>query len=228
MKQNGLGKVTIAIILGVFLVLSTTVNLGIMFASPPPRDAAQSSASPDQSGVARIGADEELAYLLVKLELQTRSEMAGHFGRPQSPVPGVNKLYQRLLVKNLILPAAVADRVFSETVPAATGGRAWVKMVVDEPRNPHNRADDVSLELLAELRQGVSTAQRTTSEAFYYAEPIKSKAACLYCHGEPKGAPDPFFAEYTKEGWREGEIIGAVVSRVAPQPRTHERAVGRQ
>lgn len=158
-----------------------------------------------------------MAYLLVKLMLETRREIAGHFTRRQSPIPAVGKLYQRLMVKNMILPAAVADRVFAETVPGATNGRAWVKMIVDHPRNPNNRGNQITAELLAELRGGTTTAERATGDAFYYAEPIKAKRACLFCHGDPKGAPDPYFPQFKKDGWREGEIIGAVVARVAPE-----------
>lgn len=53
--------------------------------------------------------------------------------------------------------------------------------------------------ITAELRGG------TTADAFYYAEPI-----------EAKGAPDAYFPQFKKDGWREGEIIGAVVARVSP------------
>ncbi|MCH7808930.1 MAG: DUF3365 domain-containing protein [Planctomycetes bacterium] len=160
--------------------------------------------------------DEELAYLLVKLELRTRAVIAGHYGRSQSSVPGVNQLYKRSLAKNLVLPAAVADSVFSEVVPRATGGRAWVKMVVDEPRNPNNRGDETALEVLGIIKQGAAFAEQTTAEAYYYGEPIKATAKCLRCHGDPKGAPDPSFPQYQKDGWHDGDIVGAVIARVAP------------
>ncbi|MCH9003033.1 MAG: DUF3365 domain-containing protein [Planctomycetes bacterium] len=124
-------------------------------------------------------AEEQSAYLLVKLELATRREIGSHFTRHQSSVPGVDKLYQRLLVKNMILPAAVAGAVFADTVPNATPGTRLGKMVVDDPRNPNNRGDEVALELLAELRAGAGTAERTSHDAYYYAEPIKAKAACM-------------------------------------------------
>ena len=200
-------------------LVSLVINLGLLFAQPiNPGEAPSVSLPPSTESVARQG-DEQLAYLLVKLMLETRKEIGGHFTRKQSPIPGISKIYQRMMVKNRILPAAVADRVFAETVPSATGGRAWVKMVVDKPRNPNNRADEVAGDLLAELRQGESSAQQETSEAIYYAEPIKAKRACLFCHGEPKGSPDPFFSEFVKEGWREGDVIGAVVARVVPEKR---------
>jgi len=211
--------VTIAV--AILLIVSLGFNLALFFAGPSTTLGPKVAASPPEPGTEDRKGDEQLAYLLVKLELQTRSEMAGHFTRAQSSLPGVDKLYQRLLAKNLILPAAVAGNIFSEVVPQATSGRAWVKMVVDQPRNPKNRGDEEALNLLAELRKGAATAERDTGDAFYYAEPIKAKAGCMYCHGEPKGAPDPFFPQYTKDGWRAGDIIGAVIARVAP-----EEAVG--
>ncbi len=58
---------------------------------------------------------------------------------------------------------------------------------------------------------------RSSPEAYYYAEPIKATATCLPCHGEPKGEPDPAFPQFKKDGWRVGDIIGAVVARVAPE-----------
>lgn len=214
-KQRKTLKLIVACVCGVLVALSATINFGLLFADPIMIQPAAGS-PPVAPTVAKRG-DEQMAYLLVKLLLATRKEMAGHFGRKQSPIPAVDKLYQRMLVKNLILPAAVADHVFYETVPHATGGRAWVKMIVDEPRNPHNRGDDAAVALLADLRAGASTAEQKTAAAYYYGEPIKAKRACLYCHGEPRGAPDPFFDQYTKEGWREGDLIGAVVARVAPE-----------
>ena len=76
---------------------------------------------------------------------------------------------------------------------------------------------EIALELLAELRRGAKTVERQTKEAYYYAEPIRAKAWCLRCHGEPKGEPDPMFPKYAKDGWKEGEVIGAAVARVAPK-----------
>ena len=161
--------------------------------------------------------DEELAYLLVKLEKRTRQVVAGHYTRSQSVVPGIDFLHKRSMAKNGILPAAVAGDIYSTVVPGATGGRAWVKMVRPEPRNPDNQGDSVSLDLLSELENGASFAERSTTEAYYYGEPITAKTGCLPCHGEPAGEPDPLFPKYTKEGWRDGDIIGGIISRVSPE-----------
>lgn len=160
----------------------------------------------DQVGTA---SDRELARLLVKLELKTRSVIAAHYG-------AADDTHRAWMAKNLLLPAGVADKVFHEVVPGETGGRAWVKMVVDQPRNPHNAADTTAKALLQELRKGKTRAERSTEEAYYYAEPIKAKKTCLTCHGQPKGDPDPFFPQHTKNGWEHGQIVGAVTARVAP------------
>lgn len=216
MKRRSTIQVAATIVAGTVLVLSLGANLGLFFANPQQKAKPQGLTPPIPADH-DWNADEQLAYLLVKLELATRSVIGSHFTRHQSPVPGVDKLYQRLLVKNMILPAAVAGAIFAETVPNATEGRAWVKMVVDDPRNPNNRGDEIAVELLAELRAGAGATKRTSQDAHYYAEPIKAKAACMYCHGEPKGAPDPYFPQYKKDGWHDGEIIGAVVSRVAAE-----------
>ncbi len=205
-------RIVLAAGLGVSIVL--VVLLAGIVLSHPEVDTKPSAEAPtyeDKRG------DQELAYLLVKLELRTRAVIGGHYTRPQSVIPGVNFIYKRWIAKNTILPAAVADRVFSEVVPGATGGRAWVKMVVEGPRNPHNRGDSTALELLDTVQAGSATAERSTAEAYYYAEPIKATSACLPCHGDPKGAPDPLFPQYEKDGWRAGDVIGAVVARVAPE-----------
>lgn len=150
---------------------------------------------------------EELAKLLVKLELRTRAVIAGYYGK-------ADEAHRKWLAENVLLPAAVADRIFHEVVPKATASGAWVKMVVDEPRNEHNKGDDTALALYHEIKERKLSAAQRTQEASYYGEPIKTTKACLACHGEPKGEPDPFFPQYKKNGWKEGEIVGAVIARV--------------
>lgn len=197
----------------VWILFSGAILASIVLARP---DAAPLPSPTPVTWAAKKG-DEQLAYLLVKLELRTRTVMKEHYARAQSSVPGTDLIYKRWLSRNAILPAAVADRIFSEVVPGATGGRAWVKMVVENPRNPHNRGDEVALELLHAIQGGKPSEERSTPGAVYYAEPIKSTALCLPCHGDPAGDPDPLFPQYEKDGWKDGQIIGAVVSRVAPE-----------
>ncbi len=166
-----------------------------------------------QSAPLQPTSDRELARLLVKLLLRTRAAIAKQYETDR--FPGWDRLYKYVLAKNVVLPAAVADQVF-QAVPELTGGRAWVKMVVDNPRNPNNKGDEAALELLAELRREAKAVERQTKDAYYYAEPIRAKAWCLRCHGEPKGEPDPMFPKYTKDGWKDGDLVGAAVARVAP------------
>ena len=201
------------LVVGLVVFVTCAIVLGGILLSRP------GSETPTGTQVAYAAkeGDQELAYLLVKLELKTRAIIGGHYTRAQSGVPGVDALYKRWMAKNLVLPAAVADQVFFEVVPGATGGRAWVKMVVEDPRNPHNRGDNVALELLRMIQMGQASVERSTAEAYYYAEPIKATNTCLPCHGEPRGDPDPLFPQYQKNGWRDGDVVGAVVARVSPR-----------
>jgi hypothetical protein len=164
-----------------------------------------SPTSEDQS----IKNDEELARLLVKLELRTRGVIASHYVR-------ADEAHKKWLAEDVFLPAAVADGVFYETVAETTGERAWVKMVVENPRNPHNTGDPTAIEMMNAIKAGETSVARNTAEAAYYAEPIITAKGCLLCHGEPAGEPDPYFSQYKKDGWKAGEVIGAVVARVAP------------
>lgn len=162
-------------------------------------------------------ADEELAYVLVKLEKQTRRVIVNLHKKKQPGGKDKTITYKKYLIDNRILPAAIADSIFSDVVPQATGGRAWVKMVVPNPRNPNNTGDAVALDMVAALQQGVPSVERKTVDAYYYGEPIVTTPGCLICHGKPAGEPDPYFKEYTKDGWVANEIVGGVIARVAPK-----------
>jgi hypothetical protein len=164
------------------------------------------------SGSAYAGiSEQDLAKLLVKLELQTRAVIASKFSKAK----GDNKEF---MIQHTILPAAVADPIFSRVVPDNTDGRAWVKMVVDKPRNPNNKGDETALQMIDILkRDKVKYVEKDLMDAYYYAEPIVATKACLECHGNPKGAPDPHFSEYRMEGWKVDEVIGGVVARVGKE-----------
>ena len=201
---------------GILAVVLLFIGPIVMLTIAGPGDGSDTDPGDEPAYLDKSG-DEELAYLLVKLEKRTRQVVAGHYGRQQPGGAEATATYKDYLIKNRILPAAVADPIFSEVVPGATGGRAWVRMVVDEPRNPNNQGDSTALEILAELRKGAGAAWRTTEGASYYGEPIEAKAGCLPCHGTPAGEPDPHFPQYVKNGWKAGEVVGAVVARVAPE-----------
>lgn len=164
--------------------------------------------------LSEINRDKELSVLLVKLEKRTRTVMADHYNASQYSADAT-KTYKKYMISNGILPAAIADPIFYETVRTTTKNRAWVKMVVANPRNPNNKGDSVALEMLEELRKGYDSSQRDTMEAFYYGEPIVATAGCMECHGDPAGEADPHFPKFKKDGWKEKEVIGGVISRVA-------------
>lgn len=200
----------VAILSLIVLVAISIAALGTVAGSP------KAGAAPDAAYLDKSG-DEELAYLLVKLEKRTRAVIAGHYGRKQAGGAETTSTYKQFLIENRILPAAVADPIFSEVVPGATGGRAWVKMVVPEPRNPNNQGDSTALEMFAELARGGDAVWRSAGGATYYGEPITATAGCLPCHGTPADEPDPYFPQYMKNGWKTGEVVGAVVARVQPE-----------
>jgi hypothetical protein len=207
------GKLVLAALL--VLLLSSWAFIGATLF--PNEKAAPSADVPAPLDLEEREGDREMAYLLVKLVRKTRGVIAGHYGGSQSDMPMVDTVYKRTLARNRVLPAAVADPIFSKVVPHATGGRAWVKMVVPKPRNPNNKGDAAALALLEEIRKDGVRAERQVGKAYYYGEAIKAKQGCMACHGEPKGASDPAFPEYTKDGWKVGDIIGAVIARVEPR-----------
>lgn len=166
---------------------------------------------------ANMSSDDELAFLLVKLEKRTRAVIGGHYIRKQEGGEKETHEYKNYLIENGILPAAVAGPIFAETVPEATQNRAWVKMVVPSPRNPKNTGDNTALSMVKELQNGNPFVWKTTNDAVYYGEPITVKTVCLPCHGDPAGAPDPYFPEYTKDGWQVNSVIGGVISRVSKE-----------
>lgn len=99
------------------------------------------------SGSVQAGVPEkDLAKLLVKLELQTRAIFASKFSKAQGD-------YKEFMIEHKILPAAVADPIFSRIVPENTDDRAWVRMVVEKPRNLNNKGDEIALQMIDTLKQ---------------------------------------------------------------------------
>lgn len=76
------------------------------------------------------------------------------------------------------------------------------------PRNPENTPNELERASLDKIKsQGLAELVVRQPNAIHYFRPIALTAECMYCHGDPKGAPDPIGG--IKEGWREGEIHGA-------------------
>lgn len=76
------------------------------------------------------------------------------------------------------------------------------------PRNPENTPNELEKVALDKIKsQGLAELVVRQPNAIHYFKPIALTAECMYCHGDPKGTPDPIGG--IKEGWREGEIHGA-------------------
>lgn len=153
---------------------------------------------------------EEIAEALSQLIVNTRGAVAENYTKPNKLWWLPTGLYRYILANNEVLPAAIAGKAFHPL----NGGPLSLKMIVDEPRNEANRADAVELELFQRVKAAGQPAAASTQEAAYHARPIKAAAWCLRCHGEPRGAADPVFPKYKKEGWKEGAIVGAATARV--------------
>ncbi|MDZ4734085.1 MAG: DUF3365 domain-containing protein [Nitrospirota bacterium] len=112
---------------------------------------------------------------------------------------------------------------FKNFIPATYGSRAAerfskqshvrLKQTNLQPRNPKNEPDDYEASVLKWL-SGRPRAEAYVSELTDHGQtlrvvmPLYYAAACLTCHGEPKGDLD--ISGYPKEGHREGDLAGAI------------------
>ena len=93
-----------------------------------------------------------------------------------------------------------------------------IKQAALKYRHPVNRPDETEIQAILSIeRRGLSDFSRWDyfgkQRVFRYFKPIKNKAFCAKCHGEPRGAKDPLGFE--KEGFKKGEIR-AVISVTLP------------
>ncbi len=97
------------------------------------------------------------------------------------------------------------------------------------PRNPQHAPDDFEREALtrfesnSELKEYFKRTLVDGQEVMRYAQPVRLTEDCLFCHGDPAGAKDPF--GYAKEGMKVGDLRGAFVV-TAPLTAMREAATG--
>ena len=112
---------------------------------------------------------------------------------------------------------------YKNFIPATYGSKAAerfskqshvrLKQTALHPRNPKNEPDDYEASVLQWL-SGRPQAEAYVSELTDHGQtlrvvmPLYYVAACLTCHGEPKGDLD--ISGYPKEGYREGDLAGAI------------------
>jgi methyl-accepting chemotaxis protein len=76
------------------------------------------------------------------------------------------------------------------------------------PRNAANTPTPLELAVLKEMKEkNLKEKIIYEKDQIRFFRPIRLTEECLYCHGDPKGSPDP--AGGIKEGWKAGEIHGA-------------------
>ncbi|WP_028574651.1 methyl-accepting chemotaxis protein [Desulfonatronovibrio hydrogenovorans] len=121
---------------------------------------------------------------------------------------GVMRPFDELETKEQILeavPIVTAMRIAQENAQEA-GYTFRVPKI--NPRNPDNEPDPVEREVLLDFQKNYTdeTIIITRDEIRYF-RPITLSQDCMYCHGAPKGEPDPIGG--IKEGWSVGEVHGA-------------------
>jgi general secretion pathway protein A len=117
---------------------------------------------------------------------------------------------------------AVFGRQAAEKFAAATG--LVLKQTSEKYRNPQNQPDAFERKILAKLaspgwEKGKGYAEVVSAggkKQLRYLQPLYIASACLACHGDPKGELD--VAGRAKEGYREGELRGAVSVTVPVSP----------
>lgn len=115
-----------------------------------------------------------------------------------------------------VIPAIVGRRTGYKYTKAMGDGYS-LKQTSTIYRNPANRPDAFEIKILkqfekADYPKGQGTGEVVSnadgSKVYRYMQPLYIKAACLKCHGDPKGTKD--IAGRIKEGYKEGELRGAV------------------
>jgi methyl-accepting chemotaxis protein len=97
------------------------------------------------------------------------------------------------------------------------------------PRNPQHAPDEFEREALtsfesnSDLKEFFKRSLVDGQEVMRYAQPVRLTEDCLFCHGDPAGAKDPF--GFAKEGMKAGDLRGAFVV-TAPLAAVREAAMG--
>jgi methyl-accepting chemotaxis protein len=139
---------------------------------------------------------------IVMMAEAVRENMAGKLKQ------GVIKPFSELKTREEILeavPIVTAMRVADRNAQKA-GYKFRVPKV--SPRNPDNEPTDLEKDILREFKEkNIREKVVVEEDKIRYFRPITLSRECMYCHGDPKGSPDPVGG--VKEGWKAGEIHGA-------------------
>lgn len=140
------------------------------------------------------------AHAIVSMAESARQEMALKFNGIIKPLDEISR--DRLVDAVPIITAIKMARQNADKL----GYKFRVPKY--SPRNPENTPNELERAALDKIKsQGLAELVVRQPNAIHYFKPIALTAECMYCHGDPKGTPDPIGG--IKEGWREGEIHGA-------------------
>ncbi len=139
---------------------------------------------------------------IVVMAEATRENMAGKLSM------GVMKPFDELETREQILEAVPIVTAMNVAQENAEEAGYTFRVPKISPRNPANEPDPVEREVLIKFQQqDQDEIIKVTPEEIRYFKPIRLTEDCMYCHGDPKGAPDPIGG--VKEGWKVGEVHGA-------------------
>jgi len=122
---------------------------------------------------------------------------------------------------NTFVPGHNFQRI--EQVPVVVGWKVAQEYAVKQgmefktpalhPRNPQNSPDEFERRALEAFERDPALSEfwersrENGKDWMRYAQPVRTTEECLFCHGDPVGAKDPF--GYSKEGMKVGELRGA-------------------
>jgi hypothetical protein len=171
--------------------------------------------------------DEFVAHEVIeKFKAKTRVDLSRPSSVPQGPILLALLEAEREVVleaQPVINKEGVAFKGFIPAVFARKAGEKFyrktgikVKLTGIDYRYPGNKPDDFESEVLrmfADPRhpKGQQYAKATMvggKPAMRVMDPEYAGATCLTCHGGPKGERD--ITGMKKEGWKEGELAGAI------------------
>jgi general secretion pathway protein A len=101
-----------------------------------------------------------------------------------------------------------------------------------EPRNPNNKPDDMEEQALAIIQRSHPRVgdhvieQQLADHGVRVLLPLFYKKQCLACHGKPKGEVD--ISGYEKEGFKEGDLGGAISVVLPGNPKLTKAQTGEE
>ncbi len=143
----------------------------------------------------------EKSEIIVRDAEAARNEMAEKIQK------NVIRPFEQIDEENLLEAVPVITAIDIAKTNAKEGGYQF-RVPKVSPRNKENTPTAEERKVLDLLKKNNSDEHIIkTDKHIKYFKAIRLTEDCLYCHGDPKGTPDPVGG--IKEGWKAGEIHGA-------------------